>query len=329
MTAILRLKWRQYCLFPTGLVIVSMAMLLLGACASATPRSSQQPLGNTQVSDVEPETLSIIIGDVDPDEPVKKIRRFQPLADYLATKLEGFGIGDGGVVIAKNFEEMGRLLKNGEVDIYFDSVYPAIASQKISASEFLLRRSKDGVSSYWSTYVVLKERMVDSFDEFLGKVIAFEEPRSTSGYLLPAGQLLEEGYVLREVDGPAAEVKDNEIGYFFSRDEENTIDMVLRGMVAAGGISNQDFDELPPELSEKLDIFGRTIAVPRQIVSLRPGMDPAIKENIRDLLLGLKDTPEGRQILEDMKESAFDPLPADFESTISHLRSLSTLVTGG
>ena len=63
--------------------------------------------------------------------------------------------------------------------------------------------------------------------------------------------------VLREVDGPAAEVKDNEIGYFFSRDEENTIDMVLRGMVAAGGISNQDFDELPPELSEKLDIVSR------------------------------------------------------------------------
>ena len=47
--------------------------------------------------------------------------------------------------------------------------------------------------------------------------------------------------MLREVDGPAAEVENNEIGYFFSRDEENTIDMVLRGMVAAGGISNQNF----------------------------------------------------------------------------------------
>ena len=134
-----------------------------------------------------------MIGDVDPDEQVKKIRRFQPLADYLPTKLEEFGIDDGGVVIAKNFEEMGKLLINGEVDIYFNSAYTAIEFQKISGSEFLLRRSKDGVSSYWSTYVVLKERMADNFDEFLGQVLAFEELRSTSGYLLPAGQLLEKG----------------------------------------------------------------------------------------------------------------------------------------
>ena len=103
--------------------------------------------------------------------------------------------------------------------------------------------------------------------------------------------------MLREVDGPAAEVENNEIGYFFSRDEENTIDMVLRGMVAAGGISNQEFAEMPPELSENLGIFGRTLTVPRQIVSLRSGMDPAIRENIRELLLRLK-------------QSAFDPPPA-------------------
>ena len=100
-------------------------------------------------------------------------------------------------------------------------------------------------------------------------------------------------------------------------------------MVAAGGISNEDFGELPPEISDKLAIFGRTITVPRQIVSLRPGMEPAIKEKIRALLLGLKDTPEGRQLLDDMKESAFDPLPADFESTISGLKEFIYLVTGG
>ena len=73
------------------------------------------------------------------------------MADYLETKLEEFGIDDGGVVIAKNSDEMGRLLTNGEVDIYFDSAYQALSAQKSSRSESLLRRSKDGVSSYWNT----------------------------------------------------------------------------------------------------------------------------------------------------------------------------------
>ena len=251
------------------------------------------------------------------------------MADYLASQLGEFDIDEGGVIIAQSFDEMGKLLRDGEVDIYFDTVFPAIASQNISGSEFLLRRSKDGVSSYWSTFVVLKERMVDSFDEFLGKIIAFEEPRSTSGYVLPAGKLLEHGYSLKQVEGSSAEVADNEIGYFFSRDEENTIDLVLRGIVAAGGISNQDFDQLPPEVSQKLAIFGRTMTVPRQIVSLRPGMDAPKKEKIKELLLGLRDTPEGRQLLFDMKESDFDPLPEDFDSTISSLKELIALVTGG
>lgn len=316
---------RRKSLYVSTLVVVSVAMFLLIACGAATPTLGPLTSEDNKVSQAQ----TIVIGDVDPDEPVKKIRRFQPLADYLAGQLGDSGIEAGGVVIAQNIKELGKFLKNGEVDIYFDSAFPAIASQDISGSEFVLRRSKKGNSEYWGTYVVLKERMVDSFDEFLGKVIAFEEPRSTSGYVLPAGKLLEEGYSLIKVDGPSAEVADGEIGYFFSRDEENTIDLVLRGMVAAGGISNQDFDELPQEVSEKLAIFGRTITVPRQIVSLRPGIEPALKDKIRELLLSLKDSPEGRQMLKDMKESAFDPLPAGFESTISSLREYMALVSEG
>jgi len=40
------------------------------------------------------------------------------------------------------------------------------------------------------------------------------------------------------------------------------------------------------------------------------GNGPSYKGNIRELLLGLKDSLGGRQILDDMKESALDPLPA-------------------
>ena len=189
-------------LFVIRWAMVSLVMFLLVACGTATPPPSQPPLAITQVSKAH----TIVIGDVDPDEPVKKIRRFQPLADYLASRLRDFQIQAGRVLIAQNFEEMGKLLKNGEVDIYFDSLFPAIVSQDIPGSEFFLRRSKNGVSEYWSTFVVLKERMVDSFDAFLGEVVAFEEPRSTSGYVLPAGELLVGRYSLIEVAGPSADV---------------------------------------------------------------------------------------------------------------------------
>ena len=75
------------------------------------------------------------------------------------------------------------------------------------------------------------------------------------------------------MDGPDSEVSPNEIGYFFSGGEENNIEMILRGRIAAGGVSNQDYDELPPDLKQKIISFDRTLTVPRQLVSVRPGLD--------------------------------------------------------
>lgn len=137
-----------------------------------------------------------------------------------------------------------------------------------------VRRWKDGIASYWSTFITRREGEVAAVEDFLGKVLAFEEARSPSGFVLPAGTLLQRGYVLREVAGPDAEVGPNEIGYLFSRDEQNTLDLVLEGRVAGGGVSNGDYEELPSELKGQIMAFDKTIAVPRQLVSIRTGLDP-------------------------------------------------------
>ena len=269
------LRRSRKALLTIALVALALASAACQANGDATPTNtplSPQPLSADQI---------ITLGDVDPDEPIKKINRFQPLADYLASHLKDQGILKGQVVIASNIEEIGQLLKDGTVDIYFDSPFPALAVQKQVGSQIILRRWKEGTPTYWSLYVASKELGIASAEEFRGKVIAFEEPRSTSGFLLPASTLIQRGFTLTEVSGPSASVAPAEIGYVFSRDEENTIEMVLSGHVAGGGISNGDYDELPPELMERLTTFGRTISVPRQLVSVRPGLDPALVTQLR------------------------------------------------
>lgn len=305
-------------------IVLASTLVLLGACGGPSPTPPQL----TPESSLADRSQTIILGDVDPDEPAKKIKRFQPLVDYLAVHLNELGILAGKVVIARNIEEMGDWLKRSEVDIYFDSAFPALVTQEKSGSEFLLRRSKEGVSSYWSTYVALADSGIDSVEDFLGKIIAFEEPHSTSGFILPAGSLVQRGFTLQKMERPDSTVAPNEVGYFFSRDEENTIELVLRGRVAAGGISNQDYQELPPELMQRLVIFDQTVTVPRQIVSVRPGLEPALKRRVRELLLGLKDSEEGRALLELMKESAFDPLPSGTDAALAELKELIRLVSG-
>ena len=285
--------------------LFGIANLVVIGCGSAPPAATPIPtaLAGANLSQI------ITLGDIDPEDPVKKIKRFKPLADYLAENLREYGIREGRVVVARDIEEMARFLLEESVDIYFDSPFPTLAVQDLSGSEVILRRWKQGTPTYWSTYVALKNNGIAGVEDFVGKVIAFEEPHSTSGFVLPAGTLMQRGFTLREVDGPHARVAPDEIGYFFTWDEQDTVEVLLQGQVAGGGVSNQDYENLPAELKQQVVAFDRTVAVPRQLVSVRPGLDRVLAGKVRELVIGLDETNEGRQILEGLKQTRkFDSL---------------------
>ena len=272
---------------------------------------------------------TITVGDIDAEDPAKKIRRFQPLAEYLAREMQGLGVQTGNVVVARDFDEMARFMSDGTVDVYTDSAYPVLAVQMLAGVEIILRRWKDEEPTYWSTFIALRDSGVTSVDGFLGRVVAFEEPQSTSGFVLPAGTLIQRGFKLREVESVDAQVGPDEIGYVFSGDEENTVEMVLEGKVAGGGVSNQDYAELTPELVQSIAAFDETITVPRQLVAVRPGLDGELAAKVSELLIGLDRTDEGREIMDGMKKTKkFDPLPEDTELVLEKLTVLMDLVAG-
>ena len=309
-----------------GIAIGGM-LLLAVSCQSdetATPTAVAEP-----VSKLSPD-LTITLGDIDSTDPAKKIARLQPLADYLAEHLSDQSITRGRVVIARDTAEMAKLLSDGTVDVYLDSAFPTLTVQEMSGSQIVARRWKDASPTYWSTYIALRSSGIDSVEDFVGKVVAFEEPYSTSGFILPAGTLIQNGFDLAEVGAPDASVEHNKINYYFAYDEENTIELLLNGDVAGGGISNQDYDVLPEELKEQIIAFGSTLEVPRQLVSVGPGLDPQLVSMIQQLLYGLDETEEGLQILEGIKKTTkFDEMPSDSEAALVGLKSLIKLVSQG
>ena len=305
---------------------LGLIMLLSSACTSSPTSLPEEASAAPATPTLEPGQV-ITLGDIDANDPIKKIKRFQPLANYLAEHLKEFGVEQGRVVIARDMEEMAQFLIDGTADIYFDSASPTLNVQEISGSDVILRRWKGSAATYWSVYIARRNNGVSGVEELVGKVLAFEEPFSTSGFALPAGTLIQRGFTLIEVDHPDAFVPSDQIGYFFTGDEENTVELVLQGKVAAGGISNQDYEELLPELKQRIITLDRTIAVPRQLVSVRFGLEPGLVAKVRDLLIGLDQTPEGRQILEGLKQTQkFDLLPPDSEAALAEFNQLRKLL---
>ena len=117
-----------------GLLVIFVAALALLAACGPQVGSAAGPAAITATPAASESGRVIVLGDIDPDEPVKKIERFTPLAQYLAGEMKDLGMVAGKVVIARDAAHMARLLREDKVDFYFDSAFPSLQVQSAAGA---------------------------------------------------------------------------------------------------------------------------------------------------------------------------------------------------
>ncbi|HSH04719.1 MAG TPA: phosphate/phosphite/phosphonate ABC transporter substrate-binding protein [Anaerolineae bacterium] len=296
-----------------------LLLAFLTACGGSSPT-------NTPTNTPPPPTgRPLVLGDIS-DEPIETIAGTQPIADYLATQLATYGISHGEVKIAPDLDTMITMIETGEVDIYFDSPYPVLVISDATDAEPILRRFKYGVTEYHTVFFVAQDSPITSLDELNGHMIAFEESFSTSGYMLPLSYLIENDYNPTLKPAPDAIINDDEIGYTFSTADDTTIQWVVSGRVTAGAIDNVTLGRLPPETQEQLRVIAATGDVPRQLVLVRPGLDPNLVTAIHDELLTMDENEAGQAALEAFLTTQFDEFPEGATIALQRMRELYELV---
>ena len=257
-----------------------------------------------------PDTEKIIVlGDIS-NNPRKKIRKFQPLANYLAANLNQFDYGR--VKIAPDMETMIAWLKSGEVDIYIDSPYPAMLAIKGADAKPILRRWKQGSAEYYSLIFTLSDRGITSLSELNGKNVAFDHPVSTTGYMLPLAELLKSGLNPQEIKSVNDSVAQDVVGYIFSNEDENSIQWLLSNKVAAAATDNQAFDKMPAQIKQQAIVLAQTEAIARNLVIVRGDLPSEQIDSISSILLEMNQTPQGKTILEKFSQTTkFDRFPTD------------------
>ena len=316
------LRKRKKRIFPQliGRLVLLSACLSLISCQSQSA-SVSEPIASPKTQS----TKVIVIGDVS-NNPAKKITRYQPLADYLANNLSEFGIGRGEVKVAPSLNTMVDWLKSGQVDVYFDSPYPAMIVSDRSDSKPLLRRWKGGQAEYYGVFLTMNDSGIKTLKDLQGQTVAFDDSYSTSGYFLPLVKLVESGLQTIETKSDHASVPADRIGYIFTGDDQNIIQWMISGKVGAGVVDIETFSDIPPESRKEIILLAKTKTVPRQIVSVRQDLDPELREKIKTILINMERTKAGKEVLNKFEKTAkFDNFPA--EQSIEELRKLYELIT--
>lgn len=253
-----------------------------------------------------PENGLIVLGVIAGSD-VDDVDSIQPLADVLASQLGDYGITSGQVRVAGSTEEMAAWLKSGEVDLYFDSLYPALLVSEQSGARLILRGWQFGRPDIQAVIFASQSSGLTSLDDLRGKMVAMRTPDSTAGFFLPSVHLVERGLVLTGKTSFFDPVSPSEIGFVFSGSDQETLRAVLSGSAAAGVVDDYHFDIVfLPETTQQLVELARTEKIPRQVVLARPGLDAQVLSALTQTLTRLHTTEAGKAALDLFKTSQFE-----------------------
>lgn len=276
---------------------------LLAVCVLATG-------GSVIAADHEAEGV-LVLGRVS-DDPKRHYDALKALLDYVVPRMREVGIREGRVLMARDFQQMASYLRRGRVDWLTETAGIAIVYGERVGTRPLVATVRNGVARYHSVIFVRRDSGIKALADLRGRSVAFQNLTSTSAYFAPAASLLDSGLRLEILLSPMDRPATDSVGYLFARSESNIATWVHKRLVDAGAFSNVDWDELvsyPQSFANDLEIIHRTQEFPRALEIVRPGLEPAVEERLRQILLAANNDPEGQEALRRFFDtSRFEPV---------------------
>lgn len=171
-----------------------------------------------------------------------------------------------------------------------------LANEKYGA-EAGLTVIRYGENTYKAQFIALKSGPIQKLDDLTGKKVAFVDPASTSGYLLP----------LKILKDRKIEPKET----MFAMRHDSVVSMVYQGQVDAGATfysppsAEGDIQDARrfvktqyPDVEEKVQILELTDSIPNDPIVFRKDLPPQMKREIQRALMEFVKTEKGRASLE-------------------------------
>ncbi|MBT3197066.1 MAG: PhnD/SsuA/transferrin family substrate-binding protein, partial [Gammaproteobacteria bacterium] len=147
-------------------------------------------------------------------------------------------------------------------------------------------------------------------------------------YFLGKSELIRRGLQPIEEPGDKKIVTDNSVLYHFSGSDKSTISWVLRNRVEAGIINNHKFDSLKERIRSRLKVIHHSPAVPRHVVSFRPGFSADTISQISRVLIAMESDRTGQSVLQQFqKTKKFDLISKQTQQNLQQLKDMIQKIT--
>jgi phosphonate transport system substrate-binding protein len=186
-------------------------------------------------------------------------------------------------------------MRAGHAHIAFLSPLASALAHEMAGARMILAEERRGLPYYNSRFWVRKDGGADSLEDLRGKVVAFNDPLSASGYLFPVADLIDAGLIER-----ADDVHDFFGRVYFAGGTELSLRALMNGFVDAAGVSMYGPEVfLSPEEREQLTYVSEHGPIPNHGIAVSGDLPDALVERIAQALLKLNE-PEHNRILQSL-----------------------------
>ena len=290
--------WKGYirhCVETTFLAATAVAVLAFGAMATT---------GTAVAAECEnPDALTFAI--VPTEETVAELELYQPVTERMA-KLTGKKIE---FFMPTSYASVVEGLLGGFVDVAVLGPYSyVIANEKDPTIEVFATYAKkpghlqEEGPGYRAALVSKKGSKYTDIESLKGATIGLTDPGSTSGNLMPR-------VVFGEVVGMDIDKYFGKVVYTGSH-ELSTV-AVAEGKVDAAFVATHRFDNVVNKGDVKFDEFlvlWQSDPIPQDPFVYRSTLCQDIRDNIKETFLGLKDQPNAKKFLANVKSNTFVPM---------------------
>ncbi len=234
----------------------------------------------------------------------ENLRLFDRWAAYL-TRRTGRSVS---FVQRRSYQEITEMLAANEIQLAWICGYPFVRNRDPEYLELLAVPVFLGTPRYRSYVIVPSDSAYQDLRDLEGRVFAYSDPDSNSGYLVPRSILWQ-----RSV---------NPDDYFrltfFTYSHAETVQAVAERVADGGAVDSYVWEFLAlnnPKMASRTRVIMQSGEFGFPPLVVRKDLDSQIRSRLREVLLGMTEDEEGRMLLNEMVLDGFvEGAPALYDS---------------